>query len=455
MVRITLLFPWDVTIDDVSPNVGDADGGTTLTITGTDLSDTTAVKVGGVDCQSFDPVDNETVTCVTPAGTAGTTVDVSVTSHGVTDTAPGAFTYQNMPVLTGIDVGAISPSGGPPFRLIGDDAHTNIIIFDILGTGLADTEQVLLRRGGTTITIDGHVDGGNPCAPDASGAKVRCQLYIGSNYALALTAGIYDIATVSAGGLTSNILDDALELIDTSFAPQKGLTLGGETITFYGEGLGARAMAKSYAVQLSGPSTGGWVDISAACTVVDDDEVDCTMPANAAETVVVWLQVDTDLAYDYIQWDYVYEQPTISFGLSDNEVSFVASPSGGIGSGYTVATVETNSPLGYTLSLVADGEELVCESDGWTIPSIASTGSLIDDTWGYGLSTTWAGVVPDLPANWRKIPTNAADGKLADPEAPTVAGGDKYGLYFGAQVSYDTQACTDYTRSLMVTVIMK
>jgi hypothetical protein len=55
-------------------------------------------------------VDNETVACVTPAGTAGETVDVAVTSHGVTEIEENAFTYNDLPPAPSIT--SISPDTG-------------------------------------------------------------------------------------------------------------------------------------------------------------------------------------------------------------------------------------------------------------------------------------------------------------------------------------------------------
>jgi hypothetical protein len=156
--------------------------------------------------------------------------------------------------------------------------------------------------------------------------------------------------------------------------------------------------------------------------------------------------------------DVAREEIFITLGLDSGDVEFSVTPNAGIGSGYSVATVRTNNQTGYTLSMVADGESLVCAGHAsWTVPSIAADGDLEDDSWGYGVSTTWTGRVPDAPGagGWRVIPTSAADGVLASPSAPTTEVGDKYGLYFGAKVSYSTPACSAYRQSLTITAVVQ
>ena len=61
------------TITSITPNSGSYLGGTPVTIVGTDFIDAPAptLTFGGVSATSIVVVDTETVTCVTPAGTAG------------------------------------------------------------------------------------------------------------------------------------------------------------------------------------------------------------------------------------------------------------------------------------------------------------------------------------------------------------------------------------------------
>ncbi len=98
----TFVFNWNTTlyakwipvptITTVSPNSGPAAGGTTVTITGTNLTGASAVTFGGLAATSVTVVSATSVTCVTPAKAAGA-VNVVLTTPGGSVTKTNAFTY--------------------------------------------------------------------------------------------------------------------------------------------------------------------------------------------------------------------------------------------------------------------------------------------------------------------------------------------------------------------------
>jgi hypothetical protein len=77
----------------VSPPSGPSDGGTSVTISGANLSGATAVRFGGVAATSFSVVSSTSISAVAPPGS--TTVDVTVTTPGGTSAASvrDEFTY--------------------------------------------------------------------------------------------------------------------------------------------------------------------------------------------------------------------------------------------------------------------------------------------------------------------------------------------------------------------------
>jgi formylglycine-generating enzyme required for sulfatase activity len=83
-------------ISAVSPAFGPTAGGTTITITGTALTDTSSVTVRGNTATSVVVVNDTTVTAVTPPGSVGA-ANVQVTTPGGTATLNGGFTYGNAP----------------------------------------------------------------------------------------------------------------------------------------------------------------------------------------------------------------------------------------------------------------------------------------------------------------------------------------------------------------------
>src|SRR5262245_34138731 len=58
-------------VSTVTPNTGGVAGGTAVTIAGTGFSEATGVTFGGVAATSVRVVSSTSITCVTPANTAG------------------------------------------------------------------------------------------------------------------------------------------------------------------------------------------------------------------------------------------------------------------------------------------------------------------------------------------------------------------------------------------------
>ncbi len=82
-------------VTSISPTSGPAAGGTTVTITGSGFTNAYAAYFGAVAATSFDPISDSQITAVSPAGTSGDTVDVTVdTGNGTSATsAADQFTY--------------------------------------------------------------------------------------------------------------------------------------------------------------------------------------------------------------------------------------------------------------------------------------------------------------------------------------------------------------------------
>ena len=82
----------DVRITSLAPVTGPIVGGTTVTLTGTGLAGTTAVRFGATDATNVTVVSPTVVTAVTPVGAAGA-VDVTVTTAAGAWTSRRAFTF--------------------------------------------------------------------------------------------------------------------------------------------------------------------------------------------------------------------------------------------------------------------------------------------------------------------------------------------------------------------------
>jgi hypothetical protein len=81
-------------ITSINPTSGPATGGTSVTITGTHLGDTTQVYFGATPAASFTIVSETSITAVSPAGTPGTVDITAGNATGTSGTSPAdQFTY--------------------------------------------------------------------------------------------------------------------------------------------------------------------------------------------------------------------------------------------------------------------------------------------------------------------------------------------------------------------------
>ena len=80
----------------INPATGTAAGGTSVTLSGTYLSGTTAVTFGGTNATSFLVVDDSTITAITPPKAQGV-YDVAVVTPAGDDSLAAAFTYTATP----------------------------------------------------------------------------------------------------------------------------------------------------------------------------------------------------------------------------------------------------------------------------------------------------------------------------------------------------------------------
>ncbi|MFE7354129.1 IPT/TIG domain-containing protein [Streptomyces sp. NPDC057543] len=113
------------TISSLVPNQGSAEGGNTVTLTGTGFTGATSVRFGTV-AAAFIAVSDTQATAIAPAAPAGT-VNVTITTPGGTS-AGIAYTYVAVPVL-----GSVAPTQGP---LAGGNSLT------LSGTGFTGTTSV-------------------------------------------------------------------------------------------------------------------------------------------------------------------------------------------------------------------------------------------------------------------------------------------------------------------------
>jgi alpha-tubulin suppressor-like RCC1 family protein len=127
------------TVIKVEPNSGPAAGGTSVTITGTNLTGATAVKFGSTNATSFTVNSATSITAGSPAGTG--TVDVTVTTPEGTSATGTADQFTYGPTVTRVEPNTGPASGGTPVT--------------ITGTGFTGTTAVKFgATGATSFTVN-------------------------------------------------------------------------------------------------------------------------------------------------------------------------------------------------------------------------------------------------------------------------------------------------------------
>ncbi len=234
------------TVSSIAPTSGPATGGTSVIITGSNLTGATAVKFGATGATTFVVNSATQITATAPAGSS--VVDVTVTTPGGTS-ATGAgdqYTYIAAPTVS-----SVSPTGG---STAGSTSVT------IAGTNL--TGATAVKFGGTNATA--YVVNGP--------TQITATAPAGS-------AGTVDISVTTAGGTSAASPNDhytyfAIPTV-SSIAPTSGPATGGTSVIITGSNLTAAtavkfgaANATSYTVNsaaqitATAPSGSGVVDVT-------------------------------------------------------------------------------------------------------------------------------------------------------------------------------------------------
>jgi alpha-tubulin suppressor-like RCC1 family protein len=240
-------------VTSVSPKEGPSSGGTTVTITGRELSGATAINFGPASTTEFTVNSPTSITAVAPphAGGIGGEAAVTVTTPVATSMAKfkeANFIYVARPTVTGV-----KPASGPA---------TGGKVVKIFGNGLAKVTRVMF--------------GPN----EAPSFKLE---FTGGAHISAVTppglAGKVHVTITSTGGTSEATGADLFKYtpVITSVTPSSGTVTGGTPVTVVGVGLAV------------GTSDVFKFGIAKAKGVNCASSTECTMttPAHAAGTVEV------------------------------------------------------------------------------------------------------------------------------------------------------------------------
>lgn len=151
------------TIDNISPTTGPVAGGTTITITGTNLSTVFAVTVDGIQAQQVTHISDTQVQCVTAPGIAGSGEVMVYSVYGVAMSTQH-FTYAsttNAPTISFIAPIAGPLAGGTAVTIAGTNLNsvTSVMIAGVNAASfsIASPTQIIAITGQATQAGAGYV----------------------------------------------------------------------------------------------------------------------------------------------------------------------------------------------------------------------------------------------------------------------------------------------------------
>jgi large repetitive protein len=138
------------TVAAVSPASGLTSGGTSVTVSGSNLNGVTAVDFGGVPATTFSVNSDSSITATSPPHSSGT-VDLTLTGPGGASLTSAAdqFTYFGVPTVTGVSPGAGPRTGGTRVTVTG----TNLNGAGAVYFGSTPGTNLVVGGGETSLTV--------------------------------------------------------------------------------------------------------------------------------------------------------------------------------------------------------------------------------------------------------------------------------------------------------------
>tara|TARA_R110002072_G_scaffold276051_1_gene437383 strand:- start:111990 stop:116984 length:4995 start_codon:yes stop_codon:yes gene_type:complete len=234
------------TVTSVVPSNGVDDGGTAVTINGTNFaSDISNISFGGSACASVVWVNSTQLTCTTTAHASGSVSVTATNQDGQTGTLAAAYTYDPNPTIT-----SLSPSNG---------VYTGGDLITVTGTNFVS---------GATVDL-----GGSACTPVTFVSSTSLTCTTTAHAAGSVTATVTN-PDAQTGTLASAFTFDPPPTV-TSVTNSAGTNLGGTLVTITGT-----AFVSGATVDFGG----------SACTpvtFVNSTSMTCTTTAHAVGAVTV------------------------------------------------------------------------------------------------------------------------------------------------------------------------
>jgi RHS repeat-associated protein len=264
------------TVTGISPTAGPLGGGTSVIITGTNLTGAYSVSLGGTAATSFTVNSSTQITASSPSHAAGT-VDITVTTLGGTSATGSAdqFTYTAAPTVT-----SISPTSGPP-------------------------------AGGTSVTINGTNFTGVTAVK--FGTTPATSFTVNTSIKITATspshsAGTVDITVTTAGGTSATGLADQFTYTAgpsvTSISPTTGPTAGGTIVIINGTNFTGATAVKFGTTNAT------------SFTVNSSIKITATSPSHTAGTVDITVTTLNGTSSTSSADQFIYTSVPVVYGIS-------------------------------------------------------------------------------------------------------------------------------------------
>ena len=280
------------TVGNLSVSSGPATGGTVLQINGTGFTGATAVNFGGATASSFTVVSDTAISITAPAGAAGTTVDVTVTTPNGTSALyyDDQFTYSAPPApsVNGLSVWSGPATGGTALQ--------------INGTGFT---------GATAVSFGGAA---------ASSFTVLSDTAISATAPAGAAGTTVDVTVTTPNGTSALYYDDqfsynAAPPAVTGVTPDSGPATGGyDDVDIFGSGF-----TNASSVSFGNASVSYYY-----FTVVNDSQIDVSwLPAQAPGTVDVTVTTPKGTSAVTAADQFAFQAPTtVGLTASANPSTF-------------------------------------------------------------------------------------------------------------------------------------
>jgi formylglycine-generating enzyme required for sulfatase activity len=230
------------TITSVSPAQGGAQGGTVISITGTGLSTTSNVQIGGVACTNLTVLTPTLVRATTPPGALGE-ASVVVTTNVATTFAPTPFTYV-MQQVSSIVPNSGNYTGGTAITITGAylAATTGVTIGGVPATNVvavSATQVTVVTPAGSVGAVDVVITGTKGVLTVAGGftyQSIIVPTWATLVEAMPDPAVVTDStlrAAITASGMAWRVRDTATQM-EMLLVPPETFTMGCTASNAYG-----------------------------------------------------------------------------------------------------------------------------------------------------------------------------------------------------------------------------